>query len=76
MSRLAKLGFTPDLLLIMGSGVFEVQRDELPPDAAVVDSCYDRRLDLFVLYVQSEAFAPVADNEEIPFLKPPVITRK
>lgn len=76
MRRLMKMGFTPDQLLIMGTGDFEVVRNELPEDAAVVGSYKESERDLFVLVIQSESFQPVEGYLNIPFLSPPVIQRK
>ncbi len=73
--RRALLRVTPELLLWMGSGMFEVVANPLPEDAVMTGAFYDGERDTFTLVVESESFAPVTPGDLLPDLTPPTIRR-
>lgn len=74
-ARLRLIGVTPQLLLSLRPGRFEVVRDPLPEDSRVVRSAYDPVRDLFVSVVESASFEPVAEGAAIPWHEPPHVRR-
>lgn len=73
--RLAGLGVTPELLMFMGSGRFEVAVSPLPEDVQFVGGVYDADAHPFIVIVESASFAPVPAGGMPPLLTPPVISR-
>jgi hypothetical protein len=66
---------TPQLMMYLGSGKFEVIEHALPDDANLIRSYYDADRDWFVLIVASDTFEPVLWSEDIPIIKSPTIRR-
>jgi hypothetical protein len=65
-ARLAILRMTPELLIWMGSGMFEVVANPLPSDAKIVRAHYDLERDTFAVVVESETFALVPYGTLLP----------
>jgi hypothetical protein len=75
--RIAQIRWTPELLIMMGRGRFEVVDNALPDDVEIVSVSTDVRwaYQEIVLTVKSESFAVVPEGAEIPTLPPTVIRR-
>lgn len=70
--RIARFSVTPEILLWMGSGKFEVVASPLPEDVKPVGAFYDERRHCFTVVVESDSFAPV-EGGEVPEVAAPVI---
>lgn len=73
--RRAVLRCTPEILIWMGSGIFEVVANPLPSDAQIVGAFYDGERHTFAVVVESESFAPVEGGDLLPDLTAPTIRR-
>ena len=71
------LEFSPELLarfLSTGTGMVEILSNPLPADVRIVDVRLDRYrpAPVIVLLLESEAFGPVPEGEQIPRVESPV----
>ena len=71
--RLKRLNISPQLLMFLGSGRFEVFAHQIPEDANLIRSYYDIERDWFTLVIASDTFEPVLWGDEIPNIEPPSI---
>ena len=66
--RRAAFYCSPDVLINMASGQFEVIARPLPRDARRVASHYNERTDQFCIVVESSEFDPVYEGDKLPIL--------
>ena len=71
--RLAVIKFTPQLLCILGHGIYEVTRNPIADGFKIRGSYYDGNSDTFCIIVEHENFDPVSVGQEIPVLLPPTV---
>ena len=72
--RLAIMAISPEVLVNLGSGTFEVTASPLPDDVEIVRCAYDQMHDTFMILLRSAAFSPLLKGSVAPSVTPPMIT--
>ena len=76
MAKRAILRWSPELLMMMGSGKFEVIERPLPDDAKFISAQFDQeRGGSINLLIESKEFKDIASGELWPLLEGPIIRR-
>ncbi|HEX8288042.1 MAG TPA: hypothetical protein VF556_08605 [Pyrinomonadaceae bacterium] len=73
-NRWKKFRISPELLLGIGTGKFEVVENSLPRDAEFVTASYDEFTKSICVVVSSETY-PSIKNDYIPDCEPPIIQK-
>jgi hypothetical protein len=69
--RLGLYVVSPDAVLRLGRGCFEVITNPVPSDARIVRSYYDGTGDLFVMVLEHESFKEVLPGAVVPWIELP-----
>jgi hypothetical protein len=72
--HLAKFSITPEILMFMGSGKYEVVANPLPADAVMCGAFYDPERHTFTVLIESQTFASVEAGDCVPDIPSPQIT--
>ena len=68
MARLARLLISPEVLLGIAQGRFEVVREALPPDVVLRQMVYDPKVHALTLVIEHPSFEEIEKGMIIPIL--------